>query len=331
VDTDIDLKTNTKNISVLGPGRWGTFIAWYLDKIGNNVMLWGRDDAPGYPELKATRRNEFLQLGDEIVIPGKLGEALAHAEIVIISISSQNLRSFATELATYDLGGKIIVLCMKGMEEDTGKRLTQILSDCLPADQRVAVWVGPGHVQDYISGIPNCMVIDSAFPEVKEMLVPIFTSKLIRFYYGTDLIGNEIGAAAKNVIGIAAGMLDGLGHTSLKGALMARGAGEISRLIKAAGGNPISAFGLAHLGDYEATLFSPHSHNRMFGELLIKKLPYTKLAEGVSTVRALMRLSEKYDLDLPISQTVHAIVHEKKDVHVLFENLFSRSIKNEFA
>lgn len=121
-------------------------------------------------------------------------------------------------------------------------------------------------------GIPNCMVIDSKNHEIKEKLVNSFSSSLIRFYVGTDLIGSEIGAAAKNVIGIAAGMLDGFGYASLKGALMARGTREIARLIKALGGNEMSAYGLCHLGDYEATLFSKWSHNRSYGENYVRVL-----------------------------------------------------------
>lgn len=115
-----------------------------------------------------------------------------------------------------------------------------------------------------------------------------------RFYYGQDLIGNEIGAAAKNVVGIAAGMLDGLGLSTLKGALMARGTREIARLIDALGGNELSAYGLCHLGDYEATLFSPYSHNRMFGEKFVKNEPYTDLAEGYYAVDALLRLARRF-------------------------------------
>ena len=104
---------------------------------------------------------------------------------------------------------------------------------------------------------------------LKERLVHAFSSRLIRFYYGDDLLGNEIGAASKNVIGIAAGMLDGKGKTALKGALMSRGTREIARLIKAMGGNEITAYGLGHLGDYQATVFSEFSHNRKFGELFV--------------------------------------------------------------
>ncbi len=134
----------------------------------------------------------------------------------------------------------------------------------------LAVWVGPGHVQDFLAGVPNCMVIDSDDRALTERIVEQFQSELLRLYIGTDLIGTEIGAAAKNVMGIAAGLLDGKGLSSLKGALMARGAREIARLIRAMGGNELSAYGLCHLGDYEATLFSPHSHNRRFGEAVAR-------------------------------------------------------------
>ena len=145
---------------------------------------------------------------------------------------------------------------MKGLEKTTGKRLSVVVSECLDASNKVAVWLGPGHVQDFYAGIPSCMVIDSEHDDVKKELVDAFSSNLIRFYYGRDLIGNEIGAAAKNVIGIGAGMLDGLGLSTLKGPLMSRGTREIARLIKSEGGSELSAYGLCHLGDYQATVSS---------------------------------------------------------------------------
>ena len=153
---------------------------------------------------------------------------------------------------------------------------------------------------------------------------------LIRFYYGTDLIGNEIGAAAKNVIGIAAGMLEGANLSSLKGALMARGTREISALISAMGGNGNSAYGLCHLGDYEATLFSSHSQNLAYGKCKVTNTPYPKLAEGYYTVVALKNLSEKYGVELPICSAVYSILHEDKSPMDILDSLFSRSLKNEF-
>ena len=153
---------------------------------------------------------------------------------------------------------------------------------------------------------------------------------MIRFYYGTDLIGSEVGAAAKNVVGIAAGMLDGLDQSSLKGALMSRGTREIARLIESMGGNGLSAYGLCHLGDYQATLFSQHSHNRRFGELFIRHEPYGELAEGASTVRALCLLGQRLQVDLPICQAVDQVVHRGEDPSLALSGLFLRTLKNEF-
>ena len=267
------------NVSVLGCGRWGSCIAWYLDKIGHNVLSCGLADAPEFIQLEKTHKNDYLTFPDSIEVSSDLEKAVGRAEVIVISISSQYLRSYFEDISKYNLDNKIIVLCMKGVEATTGKRLSEVVGDFVDESKTpIAVWVGPGHPQDYVKGIPNCMVIDSKNQAVKEKLVNEFTSELIRFYLGTDLIGSEIGAAAKNVIGIAAGMLDGLNYTSLKGALMARGTREIARLIKALGGNEMSAYGLCHLGDYEATLFSAWSHNRKYGEDLVKGIKFEKLA-----------------------------------------------------
>ena len=318
-------------VSVLGCGRWGSCIAWYLDKIGQEVTSCGLADAPEFIQLSTTRKNDYLAFPESIKITSNLHQAVESAEVIVISISSQYLRSYFEDIAKNNLDGKIIVLCMKGVEASTGKRLSEIVGSFVDESKTpIAVWVGPGHPQDYVRGIPNCMVIDSNNREVKEKLVNEFTSELIRFYLGTDLIGSEIGAAAKNVIGIAAGMLDGLGYTSLKGALMARGTREIARLIKALGGNEMSAYGLCHLGDYEATLFSKWSHNRMYGEDIIKGVKFEKLAEGVMTSKALLKLGNEHNVDLPIVQSVYDVLFENTDPKEALGKLFIRSVKKEF-
>lgn len=318
-------------VSVLGCGRWGSCIAWYLDRIGNEVVSCGLKDAPELQALMQTRHNDYLTYPDSIEVTYDHQYAIERAEVIVISISSQYLRSYMQTIAQYDLSGKIIVLCMKGIEESTGSRLSRVVGDFVDtAKTPVAVWVGPGHPQDYVRGIPNCMVIDSENEEVKEKLVHAFSSDLIRFYIGADLIGSEIGAAAKNVIGIAAGMLDGAGYTSLKGALMARGTREISRLIRAAGGNELSAYGLCHLGDYEATLFSPWSHNRRYGEAYVKGEKFEKLAEGVMTSKALCKMADRLGVDVPITRTVYQILFENADPKEAVQALFTRSIKEEF-
>lgn len=319
------------NVSVLGCGRWGSCIAWYLDKIGHNVLSCGLANAPEFIQLKATHKNDYLSFPDSIEVSSDLEKAVERAEVIVISISSQYLRSYFEEISKNNLDNKIIVLCMKGVEASTGKRLSEVVGDFVDENKTpIAVWVGPGHPQDYVKGIPNCMVIDSKNQSVKEKLVSEFTSELIRFYLGTDLIGSEIGAAAKNVIGIAAGMLDGLNYTSLKGALMARGTREISRLIKALGGNEMSAYGLCHLGDYEATLFSQWSHNRKYGEQLVKGIKFEKLAEGVMTSKALYKLGKDYGVELPIVEGVYDVLFNNIDAKEALGKLFLRSVKKEF-
>lgn len=318
-------------ISVLGCGRWGSCIAWYLDRIGHEVVSCGLEEAPELQQLLKTHHNDYLTFPESITVTYDHQFAIERAEVIVISISAQHLRDYMKTITQYDLDGKIIVLCMKGIEESTGKRLTQVVGDFVDTDKTpVAVWVGPGHPQDYVKGVPNCMVIDSDNEEVKKELVTSFNSDLIRFYIGTDLIGSEIGAAAKNVIGIAAGMLDGEGYTSIKGALMARGTREVARLIKAAGGNELSAYGLCHLGDYEATLFSPWSHNRRYGEAYVKGEKFEKLAEGVMTSKAMVRLGDQLGVDLPITNAVYHILFDNADAIKELSALFTRSIKEEF-
>lgn len=318
-------------VSVLGCGRWGSCIAWYLDKIGHDVLSGGLADAPEFIQLKSTMRNDYLEYPDSIEVSSDLKYSVERAEVIVISISAQHLREYMADISKYDLKGKTIVLCMKGIEVSTGKRLSEVVNEFIDTNEtNVAVWVGPGHPQDYVKGVPNCMVIDSDKDFVKEMLVNEFSSSLIRMYIGTDLIGSEIGAAAKNVIGIVAGLLDGLGYQSLKGALMARGAHEISRLIGKMGGNPLSAYGLCHLGDYEATLFSKWSHNRMYGEAYVKGNKFEKLAEGVMTTKALVKLSQENDVDMPIVKACYSVLFENKMVEDAIDELFDRKVKKEF-
>ena len=327
-------------ISVLGCGRWGSFIAWYQATVLNNeVTSWGPEGEYSYEVLKNTGKNEYVTLDKSIKLTCDLKLAVESADVIIISISSQGLRGFMQKIVQYDVKDKPFVLCMKGIEESTGKRLSQVLEESGISPDNIAVWVGPGHIQAFTQGIPNCMVIDSKNDELKRRLADSFKSNLIRFYYGNDLIGTEIGAAAKNVLGIAAGVLDGSGYVSLKGPLMARGAREVGRLIEAMGGKFTSAYGLAHLGDYETTLFSEYSHNRTYGEMMANCHKFDKLAEGVMTAKAMKKLGDEYKVDLPLTNAVYEAcflshVFESGDgakncMNIILK-LFERSTKSEF-
>jgi glycerol-3-phosphate dehydrogenase (NAD(P)+) len=319
------------NVTILGCGRWASFHAWYQSKIlKNNVLVWGLEDSATFKELSTTLKNEYLTLPKDIKFSSDLAAALDFAEYIIIAISAQAMPEFSDKIRALSPKKKTFVLCMKGIIDATGERLTQVLTPRIDKSNRVAIWVGPGHVQELVQGQPNIMLIDSADAKTATDVIEKFKSSLIRFYHGGDLIGAEIGAAAKNVIGIMAGILDGAGMTSLKGALMARGIYEVARLIVAMGGEKLTAYGISHLGDFQATLFSQNSHNRSYGEKLFKGQRESHLAEGVATSKALVGLANKYKVEMPICRLCYEICFEGKDPRKGFREIFERDNVKEF-
>lgn len=319
-----------KQISVIGCGRWGTFLGWYAaNYCVDSVVLYDIPTSPNFIELQDTRRNSYLALSDNMVLTSDLNKIL-HNDYIIISIGCQHLRELARQLNGYNLENKNFLLAMKGLEEPSAKILIDVFREEIKQNIHVSCLGGPGHVQDYIKKVPSCVVVDSYEEENKDRWIRLLQSDLIRFYYGNDVIGNQIGAALKNVIGIAAGILDGLEWYGLKGALMARAPVEVGRLIKHFGGNPFTAYGLAHLGDYEATLFSKHSHNRMYGEMFAKGERFGKLAEGVATLKAVKIIADREKIDMPICQALYKVVYEDADIKVTIKEMFERGLKKEF-
>lgn len=320
-----------KQISVIGPGRWGTFLGWYVANYCDveTVLIYGFEQAPDFQRLKNERKNDYLTLSDNIIMSSDIEKALSN-DFIIISISCQNLRNLAKQLNNYNIAGKTFLLAMKGLEEPSAEILADVFLSEINQKIHVGTLGGPGHVEDYMRKVPSAAVIDSYEPETQDHIIKFMQSDLIRFYYGNDIIGNQVGAALKNVIGLAAGILDGLNWYGLKGALMARAPVEVGRLIKFKGGNPMSVYGLAHLGDYEATLFSRNSHNRMFGEMFAKGERYGKLAEGVDTLRAVKAIADRENIDMPICQALYKVLFEEAEIKPTIKTLFERSLKKEF-
>ena len=320
-----------KKISLIGCGRWGTFLGWYAGNYCGfeKVDMYDIPTSPNFIELRDTRKNPYLTLSDNMELHDKLADVLGN-EIIIVSIGCQHFRGLCRELNAFDLSGKTFLLAMKGLETPSAAIMHDIMKQEIKQDIHIAVLAGPGHVQDYMKKVPSCAVIDSYEEATKDMLIKNLQSDLIRFYYGSDLIGNQVGAALKNVIGLAAGILDGLEWYGLKGALMARAPIEVGRLIGYFGGNPHTAYGLAHLGDYEATLFSKHSHNRMFGEKFARGEDFGKLAEGVPTLEAVKTIADAKGIVMPICQALYKVIYEKADIKETIRGMFNRDLKQEF-
>ena len=167
-------------ITVIGCGRWGSCIAWYLDKIGHNVTVYSKMDNNNTISLFNTRTNGIVTFPESVKLETSIDVALDSPDVIVISINSQGLRSLIKEINEKGVKNTIFVLCMKGIEIETGERLSEIASKGLDESNRVAVWLGPGHPQEFCAGIPNCMVIDSADENVKNKLVNEFSSDLIR-------------------------------------------------------------------------------------------------------------------------------------------------------
>ncbi len=320
-------------ISVLGCGRWASFHAWYqIEKLYNDVMMWGRAEDKYFAELRKTHKNGYIEMPKNLRYSTDLSEAINFADTIIIAISAQAMQEFAKTIAQQEPKNKTFVLCMKGIDQNTGERLSEILRKNIDDSNHICVWVGPGHIEELTANQPNVMIISGDNEATVKHLINKFESPLISILSSDDLIGVEVGAAAKNVMGIAAGFLDGLGKSSLKGALMARGCYEVSLLIEKMGGNKMTAFGMSHLGDFEATLFSKNSHNRRYGEEYIQDRLSDNIgtAEGVGTTKAMYQLAQKYGVYMPITTTIYRILNLGANKNDVIYDLFKTTTHREF-
>lgn len=174
-------------VMMIGCGRWGSLIAWYLSTLSHEVTLYGRESSANMQRFLRERKNDLLTLPPSVTLTTELAAA-RDAEVILISVPAQSLRALLREPTLRALRDKTFVLCMKGIEVETGMRLSQVTAAEADRSNHIAVWLGPGHVQDFYAGIPNCMVIDSDEDAVKCRLIDAFSGKLIRFYYGDDMI-----------------------------------------------------------------------------------------------------------------------------------------------
>lgn len=297
------------NITVLGCGRWGSFLSWYFNSMGHKVLMWGRDTSEKYKSLEDKRQNDYVSLPDEITLSTSLSIALEFSDVILIAIKEQNLRDLMKNIIIRkNYCNKTYVLCMKGLENTTCKRLSEVVYEYVECKAKIAVMVGPAQPTDIVSGSPTCMIIDSNDKALAAKLANFFSSKLIHYCVGDDMIGNEIGAAINKIIGIAGGILDGLGCPSLKGALMVVGTQEIATIIDALGGKSSSAYGLCCLGDYQASLFSEYSNSVAYGKALVRKDKFYKHAPGVYTAQTIVDLTQQYKFFVPLLTQISDII-----------------------
>ena len=323
-------------VAVLGAGAWGTALAKLLQENRHAVTLWTRDSNM-LAEIERTRRNERYLPGIELptgwTCEPDLGRAVAGQDAVVVAVASKAFPEIAARLR----GSKaILVSVTKGIEYESGRTMCGVLRACVPG-AHVAALSGPSFAMEVARGMPTAIVAASDDAATRRIVQEVFHQPRFRVYRSHDLLGVELGGALKNVIAIAAGVCDGLrfGDNS-KAALITRGVAEVRRLGVACGAETETFAGLSGLGDLMATCFSRQSRNRSLGERIgrgerIETLlqPGSKLAEGVPTTRSAFQLARRLGIETPITDEVHAVLHESKNARQALSDLLSRDTKAE--
>ena len=327
-------------ITVIGAGSWGTALALHFASHGNEVALWTRN-----PEqvrtLQAERENKRGLPGfpfpESLTVYADLGDALKDSGLVLVVTSVAGLRSSAELLKQHNADHIPVLAACKGFEQDTGLLTFQVLKEVLPENKKIGVLSGPSFAQELAKQLPCAVVVASENQEWIEELVPQLNTNVMRLYGSTDVIGVAVGGAVKNVMAIATGLSDGLEYgLNARAALVTRGLAEITRLAMAMGAQPKTMMGLAGIGALILTCTGALSRNRRVGLGLAegKELHQVlgeigHVSEGVSTIEEVFNTAVKYQIDMPITQTLLQLFRKEMTPQQVAERLMERSARFE--
>ena len=328
-----------RRVTVLGTGGWGTALALVLHGKGHNVTLWG--STPDYVELlKEQRENKKYLKGIEIPhdlkITSDIESAQDQVDLIVVAIPTPYARKTLQPFKSHYTPGTPIVSVIKGIENETLMRGSEILRDMF-VEPPITLLLGPSHAEEVARNLPTTVVVTSEDIKLAAEIQETFITEHFRVYTNSDVVGVEIGTSVKNVIAIAAGICDGLGFgDNSKAALITRGLAETTRLGVAMGGMRDTFSGLAGLGDLITTCVSPYGRNRMVGELIAKgkKLSHVleemdQIAEGILTTKSVCALAEKHNVEMPITKEVFNVLFEDKDPMKAVKELMLREPKSE--
>ena len=327
-------------ITVLGNGGWGTALAILLKNKGFDVSLWGAFKEDIEAIKKAGENKKFLpgfKIPKSIQLTSEIYTACEGANIITLAIPSRFLRDVITKNKTILKESQVgFVSVVKGIEEKSLKRMSEIAREVL-GDIEIAVLSGPSIAPEVSRGIPTAVVVASEDEIFARKVSDIFRAERFRVYTNKDVIGVELGGAFKNIIAIASGISDGLGFgANTKAAILTRGLIEMTRLGLAMGGSRDTFQGLSGLGDMITTCVSPEGRNHRFGEEIGKgnkpELLLNKSVmeiEGVWTSAAAAKLGKIHNIELPITQQVHAVLFENKSPLLAVNELMTREPKSE--
>lgn len=328
-------------IAVIGAGAWGTALSIVLARGGaHEVRLWAYEQEV-LESIRSRRMNDLFLPGfvlpDRIAITNSLAAALEGAQIVLTVMPSHHARRLYGDMRPSLPRGVTIVSATKGIEHQTYKRMTEVAAEVSGSD-RVAALSGPSFAKEVARGDPTALTVASPNSEVAALVQREFSDPMFRVYTSDDVVGVELGGALKNVIAIAAGIAEGLGFGhNTAAALITRGLAEITRLAVACGARRETLSGLSGIGDLVLTCTGGLSRNRTVGVELgrgrklhdIMAGMHGMVAEGVLTTDAALGLAQMYAMEMPISEQMHAILHEEKPAKDAIRELMSRRGKEE--
>ncbi|PYS84698.1 MAG: glycerol-3-phosphate dehydrogenase [Acidobacteria bacterium] len=330
-------------LAVIGAGGWGTALSIAAARAGHEVSLWSRGAAVA-EEINERRLNSSYLAAREIPEGVRATcdarEAMRGAEVVILAAPSHVARGVLEGLRSALEPGMVFVSATKGVEAETGKRISEVVGEVLGggAASRFVCLSGPSFAQEVADGQPTAVVAASADERLSRLVQSALSAQNFRVYTNPDVTGTELGGASKNVMALAAGMVAGLGlGTNSVAALVTRGLSEMTRLALAEGARLETLMGLAGLGDLVLTCTGSLSRNRHVGQELGRGRALAdvlagmkEVAEGVRTARAIKLLAERRGVELPITCEVHAVLYEGKSARAAVESLMSRPLKDEF-
>ncbi len=327
------------NVSVIGAGSWGIALATVLAKNGHEVTIWSILEEE-INMLKEKREHAAklpgVKLSEKIGLTTNLREAIGNRDMLVLAVPSVYTRSTAKNMRQFVSPGQLIVNVGKGIEEESLMILSDVIEEEIP-QARVTILSGPSHAEEVGRGLPTTCVVGAHTKKTAEYVQNVFMNKEFRIYTSPDMLGIELGGALKNVIALAAGMADGLGYgDNTKAALITRGIAEISRLAMEMGAKYETLSGLTGIGDLIVTCASMHSRNRRAGILIGQGKTMEEamaevqmVVEGVYSAKAAMKLSEKYQVHMPIIEQVNQVLFKDKPVKDAVSELMLRDKKAE--
>lgn len=327
-----------KKIAIIGSGSWGAALGIYLASNGNDIKMWSFSEDEKN-SINNDKKCVFLPnavIPDNVYCTNSYEEAIEGAELILHVTPSKFVRSTIKGYKEFVKENQIIIMCSKGFEAESDMTLDEVIEEELP-NIKYGILSGPSHAEEVSLNIPTALVIASEHEEVKESIVEAFKSTTVRIYTSKDVKGVELGGALKNIIAFCAGICVGLNlGDNTFAALATRGLVEITRLGTAMGGEEKTFYGLTGLGDLIVTCGSTHSRNRRAGELIGKGFSIEEARkqigmtiESVDNIDVAYKLAKKYNVEMPIVDSVYNVLYNGLDPKVAVENLMTRSLKEE--